>query len=440
MYSRKRGAKFPLFANNPLGLNSNIDKLPFHPYFTSKDLVGFAIFGIIFSYFIFFQPNLLGLRMAGVFGNIDSYYSTMCWNSLLLLVNTQSVSELLKGKDFIIHLAYRANKFSPAPGDRISLIFVPTPSLVKICKQGQSAGNQKNNDFFTPFLCSPPGSRWALAYHWSAKLRSSSIVFEEGPQAASPNSLFEVGSSETTRVTSYNHDKVQFGYWLAGLIDGDGSLLVSKLGHPSIEITLHEEDVKTLYKIKYITGFGSVSKRTNSKAYRIRFTNKQACITVINLINGKLLTPAKHLQLIKICKVLNISPITTNTFSIYNAWFSGFFDAEGYISVRNKYTLTLSVAQKDRMILEHIKMGFNCGNIHYDKSWDGYNFNTTKRDSNLILLDYFNKFPLLTIKNVDLITFRRLILFLSRKYHYINSPYKYRIDHLITLFRGRKKI
>jgi len=47
-------------SNNPLGLNSNIDKLPFHPYFTSKDLVGFAIFGIIFSYFIFFQPNLLG--------------------------------------------------------------------------------------------------------------------------------------------------------------------------------------------------------------------------------------------------------------------------------------------------------------------------------------------------------------------------------------------
>lgn len=47
-------------SNNPLGLNSNIDKLPFHPYFTSKDLVGFVVFGIIFSYFIFFQPNLLG--------------------------------------------------------------------------------------------------------------------------------------------------------------------------------------------------------------------------------------------------------------------------------------------------------------------------------------------------------------------------------------------
>nr|YP_010046567.1 cytochrome b [Coquillettidia linealis]QPJ78446.1 cytochrome b [Coquillettidia linealis] len=31
-------------SNNPLGLNSNIDKIPFHPYFVYKDIVGFIIF------------------------------------------------------------------------------------------------------------------------------------------------------------------------------------------------------------------------------------------------------------------------------------------------------------------------------------------------------------------------------------------------------------
>nr|QNG56325.1 cytochrome b [Palaestes scutellaris] len=30
-------------SNNPLGLNSNIDKMPFHPYFSFKDLTGFII-------------------------------------------------------------------------------------------------------------------------------------------------------------------------------------------------------------------------------------------------------------------------------------------------------------------------------------------------------------------------------------------------------------
>jgi hypothetical protein len=30
-------------SNNPLGLNKNTDKIPFHPYFTVKDIVGFAV-------------------------------------------------------------------------------------------------------------------------------------------------------------------------------------------------------------------------------------------------------------------------------------------------------------------------------------------------------------------------------------------------------------
>lgn len=30
-------------SNNTIGLNRNIDKIPFHPYFTIKDVVGFII-------------------------------------------------------------------------------------------------------------------------------------------------------------------------------------------------------------------------------------------------------------------------------------------------------------------------------------------------------------------------------------------------------------
>lgn len=36
-------------SNNPLGLNSSGDKLPFHPYFTIKDILGFSI--VLFSFF-----------------------------------------------------------------------------------------------------------------------------------------------------------------------------------------------------------------------------------------------------------------------------------------------------------------------------------------------------------------------------------------------------
>lgn len=47
-------------SNNPLGLSSNIDKLPLHPYYSYKDFFGFAIFGLFFSFIVFFYPNLLG--------------------------------------------------------------------------------------------------------------------------------------------------------------------------------------------------------------------------------------------------------------------------------------------------------------------------------------------------------------------------------------------
>nr|ALO76879.1 cytochrome b [Anaspidinae sp. GENSP01] len=47
-------------SNNPLGMNSNIDKIPFHPYFSFKDLIGFLI--MIFSLVILslLDPYLLG--------------------------------------------------------------------------------------------------------------------------------------------------------------------------------------------------------------------------------------------------------------------------------------------------------------------------------------------------------------------------------------------
>jgi ubiquinol-cytochrome c reductase cytochrome b subunit len=36
------------------------DTLPFHPYFTIKDLFGLVVFLLIYSFFIFYAPNLLG--------------------------------------------------------------------------------------------------------------------------------------------------------------------------------------------------------------------------------------------------------------------------------------------------------------------------------------------------------------------------------------------
>ena len=49
-------------SNNPLGIEMRgpQDTLPFHPYFTIKDLFGLAVFLLIYSFFIFYAPNFLG--------------------------------------------------------------------------------------------------------------------------------------------------------------------------------------------------------------------------------------------------------------------------------------------------------------------------------------------------------------------------------------------
>nr|QAX27886.1 cytochrome b [Chilo suppressalis] len=47
-------------SNNPLGINSNFDKIPFHPFFTFKDLIGFIILLFILSILTLTNPYLLG--------------------------------------------------------------------------------------------------------------------------------------------------------------------------------------------------------------------------------------------------------------------------------------------------------------------------------------------------------------------------------------------
>nr|QEQ51063.1 cytochrome b [Alburnoides manyasensis]QEQ51064.1 cytochrome b [Alburnoides manyasensis]QEQ51065.1 cytochrome b [Alburnoides manyasensis]QEQ51066.1 cytochrome b [Alburnoides manyasensis]QEQ51067.1 cytochrome b [Alburnoides manyasensis] len=47
-------------SNNPAGLNSDADKISFHPYFSYKDLLGFVVMLLALTSLTLFSPNLLG--------------------------------------------------------------------------------------------------------------------------------------------------------------------------------------------------------------------------------------------------------------------------------------------------------------------------------------------------------------------------------------------
>nr|YP_009255848.1 cytochrome b [Anthopleura anjunae]ANF02874.1 cytochrome b [Anthopleura anjunae] len=47
-------------SNNPIGVRSDLDKVSFHVYYTSKDWYGIAAFAVFFCSLVYLAPNLLG--------------------------------------------------------------------------------------------------------------------------------------------------------------------------------------------------------------------------------------------------------------------------------------------------------------------------------------------------------------------------------------------
>nr|ABM47054.1 cytochrome b [Avahi laniger]ABM47059.1 cytochrome b [Avahi laniger]ABM47060.1 cytochrome b [Avahi laniger]ABM47061.1 cytochrome b [Avahi laniger]ABM47063.1 cytochrome b [Avahi laniger] len=47
-------------SNNPLGISSNPDKIPFHPYYVTKDLLGAVLLTLLLMTLVLFFPDLLG--------------------------------------------------------------------------------------------------------------------------------------------------------------------------------------------------------------------------------------------------------------------------------------------------------------------------------------------------------------------------------------------
>merc|ERR1712217_56269 len=47
-------------SNNPIGVQSEIDKVPFHVYYSTKDIFGIVVMVLLLTSIVFLSPNLLG--------------------------------------------------------------------------------------------------------------------------------------------------------------------------------------------------------------------------------------------------------------------------------------------------------------------------------------------------------------------------------------------
>nr|AKT93832.1 Laglidadg [Balamuthia mandrillaris]AKT94938.1 Laglidadg [Balamuthia mandrillaris]AKT94966.1 Laglidadg [Balamuthia mandrillaris]AKT95005.1 Laglidadg [Balamuthia mandrillaris] len=203
------------------------------------------------------------------------------------------------------------------------------------------------------------------------------ILLTANNQQETNGNPFQVGSSETLRPLSspllINSSPDAWDEWLAGLIDGDGSLLVSKSGYTSCEITMGIEDAHALAIIKQKLG-GSVKLRSGVKALRYRLHHNSGMLELIRRINGKIRHTSRLKQLEAVCLALKIPIKYPLILTKDNGWFSGFFDADGTItySMKNTYPqLTVSVTNKLRTDVICFKDIFG-GNVYYDKGQYGY--------------------------------------------------------------------
>lgn len=111
--------------------------------------------------------------------------------------------------------------------------------------------------------------------------------------------LGKISKSPFNHRLSYSSAKVLSGHYLAGLIEGDGSLIVpktirnqkGKLLYPVVKITFVEKDAPLANKIKEVLNGGTLVYSKYSKYLDLLFQDLNSIQKIAVLLNGKMRTP-----------------------------------------------------------------------------------------------------------------------------------------------------
>lgn len=192
---------------------------------------------------------------------------------------------------------------------------------------------------------------------------------------------------------------LNFIEWLAGLIDGDGCFTLSKKGYAGLEITMDIRDERALQAVKNIYG-GSIKLRSNANALRYRLHHKEGLLNLINDVNGQIRNPNRLIQLNKICDKYNLNIIWPKNLLSDNGWLSGFFDADGTITInKTNWQLSISIGQKTSELLNPLVELYG-GHVYIDNSSSkSFKWYITKKEDIIKLIQYFKKHPSKSAKN-----------------------------------------
>ena len=216
----------------------------------------------------------------------------------------------------------------------------------------------------------------------------------------------------------------EFGYYLAGLIEGDGYI-----GGRRIEIAFHIDDISSAYYIKKRIGYGSVLFLKNQNSVRYVLRKSAGLEKVFSLINGKLLGQPKLDQLIyhKYNELFGKPILPKANFDLLtNHWLAGFADADGSFGIyinesqthKSGYNITLSfrIKQKYPELLNLVKQ--HLGGSVYQFKDKMFSYNSTSFKVAYNVANYLDNYHLLNAsKWINYIKWRKAYRMIQRKEH-----------------------
>jgi len=215
----------------------------------------------------------------------------------------------------------------------------------------------------------------------------------------------------------------EFGFFLAGLIEGKGTF-----GANYLEIEFSDRNISLAYLIKKRIGYGKVSKNSESKTVRYLCNKTKGLEIILSLINGKLVYYSKFDQLLKYHYPLNFNieilpPLKEITLNNY--WFAGFTQSVGSfqisclnssqhpgISVNLQFLLKHQEENLLKILLPNFSTALltnNSKNLYFLKIQD---LNTAA-----LLINYFDKFHLFGGPYIEYLKFRKVYIMITEGKH-----------------------
>jgi hypothetical protein len=322
------------------------------------------------------------------------------------------------------------------------------------------------NPFFANIRLSPFWNLEKLAKRKNLKAKANQQETSFKPMNSMSDHT-KLGSSETTREASFHFSdfykllpkhKTEKGCtptfltWFIGFVEADGyyssRFYLNNLKNPQsfskdngklcFEITQKEPQI--LYKIRNNLGFGVVfpiKKEKNAVFYRFYTSKKEHIVRLLHLLNGNLVLKQRRQQYETWFKQANLfwnlnltlKPWTAQP-STANAWLCGFVEGDGgfYTNqgnnfVRGKYpdgrirygfSIKFYITQygEDEVLLQIRDLFQATNKLNSFQNKSSLNLYTRLEISNvqsrILILDYFQNFPLLTTKKVDFLRWQRV--------------------------------